>query len=54
MAAFEDLKEANPSGRFWIKLGAADPKEALMECMKGLWNGNQDVVMEITRVAMGV
>lgn len=43
MAAFEDQKEANPSGRFWIKLDATDLKEALMESMKGVWNGDEDI-----------
>lgn len=43
MAAFEELKEANPSGRFWLKLDATDLKEALMESMKGVWNGDVDL-----------
>ena len=43
MAAFEYLKKANPNGRFWIQLNATDLKEALMESMKGAWNGDGDI-----------
>lgn len=43
LAAFDELKEANPSGRFWLKLDATDIKEALMESMKGVWNGDVDL-----------
>lgn len=43
MVAFEELKEVNPSGRFWLKLDATDLKDALMESMKGVWNGDVDL-----------
>lgn len=43
MAAFEELKEVNPDGRYWLKLDATDVKEALMESMKGAWNGDEDL-----------
>ena len=43
MAAFEELEKANPSGRFWLKLDATDLKDALMESMKGVWNGDVDL-----------
>ena len=43
MAAFEELKEANPSGRFWLKLDATDLKDALIESMKSVWNGDVDL-----------
>lgn len=43
MAAFDQLQEANPNGRFWLKLDATDIKEALMESMKGVWNGDVDL-----------
>lgn len=43
MAAFEELKEVNPDGRYWLKLDATDVKEALMESMKGVWNGDEDL-----------
>lgn len=43
LAAFDELKEANPSGRFWLKLDATDINEALMESMKSVWNGDVDL-----------
>lgn len=43
MAAFDQLKEANPNGRFWLKLDATDLKEAIMESVKGVWNGDVDL-----------
>ena len=43
MAAFDQLQEANPNGRFWLKLDATDIKEALMESMRGVWNGDVDL-----------
>ena len=43
MAAVDQLQEANPNGRFWLKLDATDLKEALMESMKGVWNGDVDL-----------
>lgn len=43
MAAFDELKEVNPEGRFWLKLDATDMKEALMESMRGVWNGDVDL-----------
>lgn len=43
MAAFEELKEVNPDGRYWLKLDATDVKEALMKSMKGVWNGDEDL-----------
>ena len=38
MVAFDQLKKANPDGRFWLKLDATDLKEALMESVSGVWN----------------
>ncbi|KAK3750315.1 hypothetical protein QZH41_010821, partial [Actinostola sp. cb2023] len=32
--ALKQLKEANPSGRFWIKLDGTDVESALMESMR--------------------
>lgn len=43
MAAFDQLKAANPKGRFWFKLDATDLKEAIMESVKGVWNGDVDL-----------
>ena len=34
------LKQANPEGRFWIKIDGTDVKVALMESMRGKWNGD--------------
>jgi len=34
------LKAANPDGRFWLKRDATDLKEALMESLLGVWNGD--------------
>ena len=34
MTAFDQLKEANPKGRLWLKLDATDLKEAIMESVK--------------------
>lgn len=43
VAAFEQLKDANPNGRFWLKLDATDLKGGLMESYKGVWNGDVDL-----------
>ena len=46
------LKEANPDGRFWLKLDGTDVKTALMESMKGVWNGDADIgdgTLQMTR-----
>ena len=43
MTAFEQLKESNSDGRFWLKLDATDLKEGLMESFKGVWNGDVDL-----------
>ena len=37
------MKTANPDGRFWLKLDATDLKEALMESLTGVWNGDVDL-----------
>lgn len=54
MAAFDQLKEANPDGRFWLKLDATDLKEGLMESVSGVWNGDVDLsdgkLQELRRV----
>ncbi|KAK3739892.1 hypothetical protein QZH41_007731 [Actinostola sp. cb2023] len=42
-AALDELKKANPNGRFWIKIDGTDIKEGLMESMKGKWNGDEDL-----------
>ena len=41
--ALVKLKEANPSGRFWLKIDGTDVKTALMESMSGKWNGDVDL-----------
>ena len=41
--ALEQLKLANPDGRFWIKLDGTDVKTALMESVRGEWNGDEDL-----------
>ena len=40
MAALDQLKKVDPDGRFWLKLDATDLKEALLESVKGVWNGD--------------
>ena len=35
VAALDQLKTANPDGRFWLKLDATELKEALMESFSG-------------------
>jgi len=54
VAAFDQLKEANPDGRFWLKLDATDLKEGLMESVSGVWNGDVDLsdgkLQELRRV----
>lgn len=37
------LKQANPEGRFWIKIDGTDVKTALMESVTGKWNGDVDL-----------
>lgn len=39
----DELKKANPDGRFWIKIDATDIKKALMESGKKVWNGDADM-----------
>lgn len=57
MVAFDQLKKANPEGRFWLKLDATDLKEALMESVSGVWNGDVDLgdgkLQELRRVYDG-
>ena len=43
VVALDQLKEANPDGRFWLKLDATDLKEGMMESAKGVWNGDVDL-----------
>lgn len=43
MVVFEELKEVNFDGRYWLKLDVIDVKEVLMELMKGVWNGDEDL-----------
>eukprot|EP00112_Aurelia_sp_Birch-Aquarium-sp1_P015505 Seg3441.2 transcript_id=Seg3441.2/GoldUCD/mRNA.D3Y31 product="hypothetical protein" protein_id=Seg3441.2/GoldUCD/D3Y31 len=38
VSALQQLKEANPDGRFWIKLDATDAKAGIFESMRGVWN----------------
>lgn len=38
------MKESNPTGRFWIKADAFDLKPALQESVKGVWNGDVDML----------
>ena len=44
IAALKHLKEAHPKDRFWIKVEACDLKAALHESMRGIWNGDADMV----------
>lgn len=39
----QQLKQANPDGRYWIKLDATDIKAGTFESMKGVWNGDTDM-----------
>lgn len=39
----DQLKSANPNGRFWIKIDGTDVKTGLMESMKKVWNGDEDL-----------
>lgn len=43
IVAFDQLKEVNPDGRFWLKLDATDLKVGLMESDSGVWNGDADL-----------
>ena len=36
-------QDVNPDGRYCLKLDATDLKEASMESMKGVWNGDEDL-----------
>ncbi len=38
-----EVKEANPDGRFWVKIDVTDVKTALMESMSSKWNGDADL-----------
>ena len=42
-AALEQLQEAHPKGRYWIKLDACDLKPALQQSRCGEWNGDVDL-----------
>ena len=44
MAALDELKRANPDGRFWLKLDGTDVKTGIQESMKGKWNGDVDLL----------
>lgn len=37
------MKDANPNGRFWIKIDGTDVKAALLESMRKEWNGDIDL-----------
>lgn len=37
------MKDANPNGRFWIKIDGTDVKAALLESMRKEWNGDVDL-----------
>ena len=43
VAALDQLKLANPNGRFWIKIDGTDVKTALMESTRRVWNGDEDL-----------
>ncbi|XP_028512968.1 uncharacterized protein LOC114574477 [Exaiptasia diaphana] len=43
IAALDQLKSANPKGRFWIKIDGTDVKTALMESVRKVWNGDEDL-----------
>ena len=43
VAGIQQLKTANPDGRYWIKLDATDIKAGVFESMKGVWNGDSDL-----------
>ena len=37
------MKDAYPTGRFWIKGDGCDVKPALQQSVKGLWNRDADL-----------
>jgi hypothetical protein len=41
--ALKEMKDAYPSGRFWIKGDGCDIKPALQQSVKGVWNGDADL-----------
>ena len=43
MQALREMKDAYPTGRFWIKGDGCDVKPALQQSVKGLWNGDADL-----------
>jgi len=43
VSALQQLKAANPVGRFWIKVDGTDIKPALLESMRKVWNGDVDL-----------
>ena len=44
MAALDELKRANPDGRFWLKLDGTGVKTGIQEFVKGKWNGDLDLL----------
>lgn len=40
----KQFKESNPTGRFWIKADAFDLKPVFQESVKGVWNGDVDML----------
>jgi DNA gyrase/topoisomerase IV subunit A len=43
MQALREMKDAYPTGRFWIKGDGCDVKQALQQSVKGVWNGDADL-----------
>ena len=43
LQALKEMKNAYPSGRFWIKGDGCDIKPALQQSVKGVWNGDADI-----------
>lgn len=43
VTALQQLKSANPDGRFWIKVDGTDVRPALLESMRKEWNGDVDL-----------
>lgn len=44
--ALKTLHEADPSGRFWVKLDATDVKIGLLVSTKGIWSGDSDLASD--------
>lgn len=43
VVVFDQFKEVNFKGRFWLKLDVIDLKKVILELVKGVWNGDVDL-----------